>query len=105
MKLNTTSIMRAIGCALITLCCVGVLDGCTENRRARTYGGTTNMDVAAGQRVVNVAWKDANLWVLTRPLRDGEVPETLTFHETSAWGVFEGTIVLREQAAAAPASK
>lgn len=36
--------------------------------------------------------------MLTRPIREGEAPEMLTFHETSAWGVLEGTIVLREHA-------
>ncbi len=79
--------------------------GCTENRRARTYGGTTYMDIAAGQRVLNATWKDANLWVLTRPLREGEAPEVLTFHETSAWGVLEGTIVLREHAVDAKSTR
>ena len=101
MKLDTMSILRAVHRILVCLCVVGMLDGCTENRRARTYGGTADVDVAPGQHVVNATWKDANLWILTRPLRADETPETFTFHEFSAWGVLEGTFVLREHVAPA----
>jgi hypothetical protein len=102
MKLNATSALRAVHRVLVCLCVVGVLDGCTENRRARTYGGTADVNVAPGQRVINATWKGANLWVLTRPLRADEAPETLTFHEFSAWGISEGTFVLHESAAKKP---
>lgn len=97
MVMHMRSILRAAHHALVCACIVGTLTGCTENRRARTYGGA-NVNVAPGQRVVNATWKNANLWVLTRPLRTGEVPETLTFHEFSAWGIAEGTFVLHESA-------
>ena len=84
---------------IIAIALIATLSGCTENARTRSIGGTQTTDIAAGRKVVNVTWKDANMWILTRPMHDGEMPETLTFHESSSFGVFEGTVILREHAA------
>lgn len=102
MKLNIISVVRATRRALATLCVVGVLGGCNDQIRARQHGGTARVDIVAGQKVVNASWKEANLWILTRPAAPDEKPETLTYHESSAWGVYEGTIVLQEHAAVSP---
>lgn len=45
--------MRIRDLIAVTLVITLTASGCTENRRARTYGGTTYMDIAAGQRVLN----------------------------------------------------
>ncbi len=74
------------------------LISCTENQRARQFGGVAHIDVTAGQKVVGATWKAADLWVLTRPMRADETPETFTLHESSNFGVMEGSVVLKEHA-------
>lgn len=69
---------------------------CTDNIRVKGYGGTATIDLPVGQKLVNVTWKNADLWILTRPARTGELPETYSFSEKSTFGVFEGTYILKE---------
>lgn len=79
--------------AVITL---GMFSSCTENVRARAWGGTQDITLPSGQRVVNVTWKEANLWILTRT--DTTVkPSTYIFAEKSNFGMWEGQINLIEQ--------
>lgn len=69
---------------------------CTDNNRARNFGGTETVNVTPGSKVINATWKETDLWVLTRPMRPDEKPETLKFVEKSSFGVWEGTIILKE---------
>lgn len=70
---------------------------CTQNQRARHWGGTTAIELEPNQKVVNATWKEGNdLWILLRPMHDDEKPETLTFKEKSSLGMFEGKIMLVE---------
>lgn len=73
-----------------------VLTGCTENERARSLGGTMTIDLPAGQKLINATWKETQLWYLTRPSKNDEKPEVLTFKESSSYGVMEGKVVFRE---------
>ncbi len=73
-----------------------VLSACTENSRARNFGGSGTIAVPCGQKVVNATWKETNLWYLTRPMREGEVPETYSFSESSQFGVLEGAMTIKE---------
>lgn len=71
--------------------------GCTENTRARNFGGTMNVDVEKGQKVINVTWKgESDLWILTRPMHTNEVAETFTFQENTRFGILNGKVVLKE---------
>ena len=70
---------------------------CTQNSRAKNFGGKAELELPAGQKLMEVTWKEDALWYLTRPMREGEVAETYTFQEESSWGVFEGTYVLKER--------
>ncbi|MCK9459575.1 MAG: hypothetical protein M0R80_08045 [Proteobacteria bacterium] len=80
--------------ALVLLLC---LAGCTANQRAKSFGGKMTTTLPPGQKLVNLTWKDSNLWILKRQMRKDEVPEEYTFSEESSWGVVEGTIVIKEQ--------
>ncbi len=35
--------------------------GCTDNQKAKNWGGTAKVDVANGQKLINVTWKEDNL--------------------------------------------
>ena len=76
----------------IASCC----SSCTENQRAKQWGGTAKIDLPAGKKLVVVTWKDSDLWYLTRDMRADEKAESYHFSEESSWGAFEGTYIIKE---------
>ena len=54
------------------------------------------INLPAGQELMEVTWKDANLFYLTRPMSEDYVPVTKTFRETSEFGVWESTVYFVE---------
>tara|TARA_R110000737_G_scaffold345715_2_gene374584 strand:- start:4284 stop:4589 length:306 start_codon:yes stop_codon:yes gene_type:complete len=69
---------------------------CTENQRAKSFGGEATVEVEAGQKLFDITWKDEDLWYATRPMREGETAETITFQEQSSFGLLEGTVIFKE---------
>lgn len=74
-----------------------VLIGCTENQRAKSFGGTANVNLPANQKLVNVTWKNEQLWFLTKPMATNDVAESYTFRESSSFGLVQGTVVIVEK--------
>lgn len=72
------------------------LTSCTENSRAKAWGGTATVDLPVNTKIINATWKDQELWYLTRPMRADEVAETATLHEQSSFGLIEGKVVFKE---------
>ena len=70
--------------------------GCTDNVRTKFWGGTTTHNLPAGQKLVNVTWKEANIWYLTRPMNSNDTAETYMFQENSSFGVLEGKVLIQE---------
>lgn len=68
-----------------------MVTSCTENDRVKTWGGEGTINLPKGQKLVNVTWKDTQIWYLTRPMDSNDVAETYQFQEESSWGVVEGT--------------
>ncbi len=62
---------------------------CTENDRAKHWGGTMSITVPAGEEFVNATWKDSDLWIITR---DKANPNKFYMHESSSFGIMEGTV-------------
>lgn len=73
-----------------------LLSGCNDNTRTRVYGGTTDINLEPNTKLVNVTWKNNNIWVLTRPMDNNDIPVDSEFKEYSNFGVFNGTIRLHE---------
>jgi len=73
------------------------LTGCTENQRAREFGGTATVELKPGERLVNATWKEHDLWYLVRHRRADEPPATYEFREDSSYGVMNGTVVFLER--------
>ena len=63
----------------------------------KQFGGTTNVDLPNGQKLIEVTWKEGNIWYLTRPMRNNEIPETYNFVEKSSWGMVEGNVIINEK--------
>lgn len=74
------------------------LGGC-EQGLTKNYGGRMEIQLEPGVKLETITWKDDSLWYLTRPIKDGESPETHTFQQSSEFGVFEGTVVIIESEA------
>jgi hypothetical protein len=55
------------------------------------------VEVPPGRKLVDVAWKYGDLWILTRPAEEGErADREWMLDEHSNWGVFNNHILLRE---------
>ena len=72
------------------------LTSCTDNMKVKEWGGTAEMFLPKGQKLVNMTWKESNLWILTKPMKDTDEVETYTFYEESSLGVMEGTYIVHE---------
>lgn len=70
------------------------LASCTDNQRARKWGGEEEITLEPHQELLTVTWKESDMWVVTR--------DTLTgicyAQEKSNWGLLEGTIIINPPA-------
>jgi len=81
---------------LLGLFGIMMLVSCTENTRARVWGGTETIELDSGVRLVNVTWKEgSSLWILTK--KDTTKPSTYYFKEKSSFGVMEGQVIIIEK--------
>lgn len=66
------------------------LASCTENQRAKTFGGTEHVKLLSNERFINVTWKNDNLWIIV------ENTTTHKFHakEYSSYGILEGEVII-----------
>jgi hypothetical protein len=69
---------------------------CTENIRVRTFGGSGEIKLPQGQKLVNATWKEADMWILTKPMVETDKAETYSFSESSSFGIWQGTYKLIE---------
>ncbi len=69
---------------------------CTSNSRAKKFGGKVTIDLPVNQKLVNITWKESNMWYLTKPMTITDSAETYTFREESNMGIWEGTIIIKE---------
>jgi hypothetical protein len=68
-----------------------IATSCTENSRVKAWGGEGTINLPKGRKLVNVTWKETEVWYLTRPMDSNDVAETYQFQEESSWGLVEGT--------------
>lgn len=64
---------------------------CTENSRVKNFGGEGTINLPKGKKLINITWKEGQIWYLTRQMTSNDTPETYQFHEESSWGAVEGT--------------
>lgn len=79
----------------ILIACI-VLASCTDNKNAKDYGGTAKITLKENEKLINVTWKDTDLWYLTRPMIESDTAAVYVFHEKSSLGVWEGTYIITE---------
>ena len=85
---------------LILFVAMITLASCSDQERAKYYGGNTTIDLPKGEKLVTVTWKDeADIWYLTKPMTVNDSAETYTFHQSKGDIVSftgNGTITLIE---------
>lgn len=64
---------------------------CTENQRAKNFGGTEEIQLNKNEIVLNVTWKETQMWICTKDTVTG----ITYFREKSNWGMMEGTVILK----------
>jgi hypothetical protein len=89
-------VMKAVTVAVVAMALAWCLTSCTENIRARSWGGTTEVNLPPGQKLVDVTWKGNDLWYMYRPAVEGERIETYVFREDSSFGIMEGKVIFKE---------
>jgi hypothetical protein len=73
------------------------LASCTENTRVKSFGVNGDIELAPGQKLEMVTWKNAQLWILTSNRPDSLKPQTYQFSEKSSFGVIEGNYTIKEK--------
>jgi hypothetical protein len=76
---------------MIILVAMVIMSSCTENVRARHFGGTETLTLKPNEKVLNVTWKDNEMWVCTQDT----ITRVVYFREKSSWGVMEGTVIIK----------
>ena len=71
------------------------INGC--HGATRSFGGEMTVELEPGQKLEEITWKEEPLWILTRPMREGESAETHIFYEDAEWGVLEGQVTVVEK--------
>ncbi len=82
---------------LFTLIASCLLLGCTENQRAKNFGGSATVNLKPGQKVVSASFKGEDLWILTRKSKSSETPETYELVEDSSFGFLQGKVIINEK--------
>ena len=69
------------------------LTSCTDNQRARSFGGTETIYLEANEEFVNITWKQDNLWVIVKDKSTGDYYA----REKSSFGVLEGQVIIKRR--------
>lgn len=77
------------------ICSTALTMGCTAYQRVMS-GGTETETLPPGKKLMTAAWRGDTLWVLTRPLHEGETLETYEFHELSSFVRAQGKVIIKE---------
>jgi hypothetical protein len=81
---------------ILSILAISLLASCTQNERAKSFGGTATVNLPQGKKLVNITWKEDQIWYLTRTMNSSDSAETYTFQEESSYGMMEGTVILKE---------
>lgn len=81
--------MRKLTMVAITLL---ALASCTDNQRARSFGGNETIKIEPQEKFINITWKQNNLWVIVQDTITG----TIYAKEKSSFGVMQGKVIIQK---------
>ena len=96
MKKKKIIFMSIYTIAIYLIVALAGLSSCTENSRAKRFGGTAEIVLPKGKKLVTATWKKNSLWYLTKDMAENDIAETYEFHEESSLGIMEGTYKIIE---------
>lgn len=73
-----------------------LMSGCTKQEMAKEWGGKTEIRLDVGQRIINVTWKDTDMWILLKENQTTPA-STYLFKESSTYGIMNGEVRIVEQ--------
>lgn len=76
---------------LIFLIVIIGLMSCTDNQRARNFGGTETIVLEPNEKFINITWKQDNLWVIVQDTTTG----IYYAKEKSSYGLMEGKVIIK----------
>lgn len=76
---------RLLGAVLLI---AGIIVSCTDNARARGYGGTMKYELGPNEEVIGAGWKGSDLWILIKDT----VTNKVKFKEDAPLGIIQGTV-------------
>ena len=82
---------------LLIVIAVVSFTGCTEQIRARQFGGNIDIDVPAGYKVTSATWKECDLFYFIEPMEEDYEPKKKFFVESAAFGIMESQITFKEK--------
>jgi hypothetical protein len=82
--------MRKLTMVAITLL---ALNSCTDNQRARSFGGTETVNLEPQEKFINITWKQDNLWIVVQDTITG----IIYAKEKSSFGVMEGCVIIKKK--------
>ena len=82
--------------AIVAVSLVFGLSSCTENQRAKTFGGTATINVEKGKKVMMATWKGDNLFYMVEDMEENYVPHDKMLIESSSFGMIESKVVFKE---------
>ena len=77
---------------VICICCIS----CTEQERARQFGGTATIDVEPGYRVMMATWKGDDLFYMVEEMPSDYEPHDKMLIESSSYGLIESKTIFKE---------
>ncbi len=81
--------MRKLTMVAITLL---ALVSCTDNQKARSFGGTETVKLEPNEKFINITWKQNNLWLIVQDTVTGNYYA----REKSNFGVLQGKVVIQK---------
>jgi len=81
---------RTIIAGLFFLGSVMGFTSCTDNQRARSFGGTEKVKLLPNEEFINITWKQDNLWIIVKDKNTGK----FYAREKSSFGVMQGKVVI-----------
>lgn len=87
---------KFFGICIVCLAFILSFSSCTENQRARTFGGIAIIEVEKGQKVMMATWKNNDLFYMTEEMEPDYRPHDKTLVESSSFGIIESKVVFKE---------
>jgi len=76
---------------LFSLLAMFTFVSCTDNQRARSFGGEENVKLNPNEKFINITWKQDNLWVIAQDTITG----IYYAREKSSFGVMQGKLIIQ----------